>query len=253
MTRPTDPGRRLDADDRDRGRHQRVPHARHVGRPLPYGDRIAVGAQGRVRLVGGQRERQVIHAVHQGALRLQPGVREYPQHGRVLAQRLRGEGAETPAAGQRDQVLEQQHADAAVMQVIGDREGDFRGHGPGAGLLIGAAADYLPVQHGQQRRVVRPGLAAYPARLLLGHQRAHAEEAQVQVVRGHLGVHVPHRVEVLGPRGPDLDRGAVAQQSVSAVLRVYAHAALPGLTAGSPHRDPVRIIGYGSTKRGSGD
>ena len=206
-----------------------MPHARHVGRPLAYGDRIAVGAQGRVRLVGGQRERQVIHAVHQGALRLQAGVREYPQHGRVLAQRLRGEGTEPPATGHRDQVLKQQHADAAVMQVIGDREGYFRGPGPGAGLLVGTAANQFPVQDGQQRRVVRSGLAAYPARLLLGHHGAHAEKAQVQVVRGHLGVHVPHRVEVIRPCGPDLDRGAVGQQSVSAVLRVDIHAvpALP--------------------------
>ena len=146
-----------------------MPHARHVGGPLSYRDRVAVGAQGGVGLVGGQRERQVIHAVHQGTLRLQPGVGEYPQHGRVLAQRLRGKGAEPPAAGQRDQVLKQQHADAAVMQVIGDREGNFRGPGPGAGLLVGAAADHFPVQDGQQRRVVRSGLAAYPARLLLGH------------------------------------------------------------------------------------
>ena len=226
------------ADDRDRGRHQHGPHARHVRGPLPHGDRIAVGAQGGVRLVGRQRERQVIHAVHQGALRLQPGVGEHPQHGRVLAQRLRGKGAEPPAAAQRDQVLQQQHADAAVMQVIGDRERDLRGPGPGAGLLVGAAADHLTVQHGQQRRVIRPGLAAYPARLPLGRQRAHAEKPQVQIVRGHLGVHVPHRVEVIRPRRPDLDRGAVAQQSVSAVLRVNAHAALPGLTASSPRPRP---------------
>jgi len=136
------------ADDRHRGRHQHVPHTRHVGGPLPHGDRIAVGAQGGVRLVGRQRERQVIHAVHQGALRLQPGVGEYPQHGRVLAQRLRGKGAQPPAAGQRDQVLRQQHADAAVMHVIGDRKSDLRGPGPGPGPLVGAAADHLPVQHG---------------------------------------------------------------------------------------------------------
>ena len=202
------------ADDRDRGRHQHGPHARHVRGPLPHGDRIAVGAQRGVRLVGGQRERQVIHAVHQGTLRLQPGVGEDPQHGRVLAQRLRGKRAEPPAAAQRDQVLQQQHADAAVLQVIGDRERDLRGPGPSTGLLVGAAADHLVVQHGQQRRVIRPGLAAYPARLLLGNQRTHAEKTQVQVVRGHLGVQVPHRVEVLGPRSPDLDRDAVDQQSV---------------------------------------
>jgi hypothetical protein len=116
------------------------------------------------------------------------------------------------------------------MQVICDRQGDLRGGGPGAGLLIGAAADHLAVQQGQQRRVVRPGFAAYPARLLLGHVRAHAEKPQVEIVRGHLGMHVPDRVEVAGLRGPDLDRGAVGQQRVNAVLRVYAHAALPGPT-----------------------
>ena len=149
-------------------------------------------------------------------------------------------------------MLQQQHADAALMQVIGDREGDLRRPGAGAGLLVGAAADHLAVQHGQQRRVVRRGLAAYPARLLLGNQRAHAEKAQVQVVRGHLGVHVPHRVEVIGPRRPDLDRGAVAQQRVNAVLRVHAHAALPVLPPARHARDLVRIIGYGGTKRGSG-
>ena len=226
-----------------------MPHARHVRGPLPHGDRIAVGAQGGVRLVGGQRERQVIHAVHQGALRLQPGVGEYPQHGRVLAQRLRGKGAEPPAAAQRDQVLQQQHADAAVLQVIGDRERDLRGQGPGTGLLVGAAADHLAVQHGQQRRVIRPGLAAYPARLPLGRERAHAEKTQVQVVRGHLGVHVPHRVEVLRPRGPDLDRGAVDQQSVSAVLRVHAHAALPVLP---PARDAATQSALSVTAAPSG-
>ena len=65
-------------------------------------------------------------------------------------------------------MLEQQRADAAAMQVVGDREGDLGRAGPGAGSLVGAAADHLAVQYGQQRRVVRPGLPAYPARLLLG-------------------------------------------------------------------------------------
>ena len=125
-------------------------------------------------------------------------------------------------------MFQQQHADTAVVPVIVDREGDLRRPGPGAVLLVGAAADHLAVQHGQQRRVVRRGLAAYPARLLLGSRWAHAEEAQVEVLRGHLGVHIPHRVEVAGPRGPDLDRGAIGQQRVNAVPRVYGHAALPG-------------------------
>ena len=211
------------ADDRDRGRGQHVPQAGHIGRPLPLGHRVTVGAEGDVLLAGRQRERKVVHAIHQGALRLQPGIGEHPQHGRVLAQRLCGKRADTPAAAQRDQMLHQQHADPAVVQVIGDRERDLRGLRPSAVTLEGTAADHLAVQHSQQRGMIRGRLAAYPARLLLASQRAHAEKTQVQVVRGHLGVHVPHRVEVAGPRSPDLDHRPVVQQSVNARLGVCAH------------------------------
>jgi hypothetical protein len=55
-------------DDRDRGRGQHRPHARHVGRLLPYGDRIPVGAQRGIRLAGRQREREVVRAIGQGAV-----------------------------------------------------------------------------------------------------------------------------------------------------------------------------------------
>ena len=213
------------ADDRDRGRRQHMPQAGHVGRPLPLGHRLTVGAEGDVLLAGRQREGEVVHAVVQGAVRLQPGVGEHPQHGRVLAQRLRGEGAQAAAPGQRDQVLHQQHADAAVVHVIGDRKGDLGRPGRGSVALVAAAADQLAVQHGEQRGVVRRGLTADPARLPFGRARAHAEEAQVQTVRGQLLVHLPHRVEVVGPRGPDLDRGAVVQQSVNIRLGVCAHIA----------------------------
>ena len=218
------------ADDRDRGRRQYVPQAGHVGRPLPLGHRVTVGAEGDVLLAGRQREGEVVHPVGQGAVRLQPGVGEHSQHERVLAQRLRGEGAQAAAAGQRDQVLQQQHADAAVVHVIGDREGDLGRAGPGSVVaLVAAAADQLAVHHGEQRGVVRRGLAAEPARLPFGRARAHAEKAQVQTVRGQLLVHLPHRVEVLRPRGPDLDRAAVGQQSVNAGLGVCAHIAPPVL------------------------
>lgn len=47
-------------------------------------------------------------------------------------------------------------------------KGDLRRLGTRADPLIGAAADHLAVQHGEQRRVIRGGLAAYPARLSLG-------------------------------------------------------------------------------------
>ena len=177
IARPTDPGRQARADHRHRGRGQHVPQAGRVGGPFPFGDRITVGAQGGVGLVGGQREREVVHAVRQGAVHRQPSVGEHPQHGRVLAQRLGGEGPDPPAAAQRDQVLQQQHGGTPVMQVIGDRDGDLGGPGADAGDLVGAAAAHLAVQHGEQRGVVRGGLAAYPQCLPLGRGRVDAEEA----------------------------------------------------------------------------
>ncbi len=225
------PGAPARADDRDRGRGQHVPQARHAGGPLPLGDRVAVGAEGGVGLAGGQREGEVVHTVGQGAVHRQPGVGEHLQHERVLAERLRGEGVDSPAAGQRDQVLQQQGADAAAVHVIGDRHGDLSGPGAIAENLIAAAADHFPVQHSQQRGVIRCRLAADPVRLLLGRKRADAEETQIEIVRGHPGVHVPHRLEVTGPRGPDLDRGAVGQQSVGVGLGPCAHVALPGISA----------------------
>ena len=117
-------------------------------------------------------------------------------------------------------MLQQQRADAAVVHVIGNRHGDLSRPGVIVGHLEAAAADQLTIQLGEQRDVIRRGLAAEPARLPLRRDRARAEETQVEVVRGHLGVHVPHRVEVAGPGGPDLDRGAVVQQGVHTGLGV---------------------------------
>jgi hypothetical protein len=199
-----------------------VPQARYVGRPFSFGDRIPVGVKVGVALAGRKREPEVIHAVFQGAERPQPGVGEHLQHQRVFAQRLRGEGTDTLAAGQRDQVLEQQRADTAVVHVIGDRHGDLGRPGP-VSQFVGAASHHFAIQHGQQRGMIRTGIAAYPAGLLLGRGRAHAEKAQVKVVRGHPGVQLPHRGEVLRPRGPDLDRGAVGQQSIDAGPGSCAH------------------------------
>ena len=221
-----------------------MPQAGHVGRPLPLGHRVTVGAEGGVRLPGRQREREIVHAVGQGAVRLQPGVGEYPQHARILAQRLRGKDADAAAAGQRDQVLQQEHAGAAVVHVVGDREGDLGRLGRGIVTLVAAAADQLAVHQDEQRDVVRRGRAADPACLPLGRHRAHAEEAQVEVVRGHLGVQVPHRVEVLGPGGPDLDRRAVGQQSVGAVLAGCAHVGLPRVLQWLAMSDLTRITGF---------
>ena len=124
-------------------------------------------------------------------------------------------------------MLQQQRADTAAVHVIGDRHGELGRPGAIVGNLVAAAADQLTVQHGEQRDVIRRGLAAQPARLPLGRDRAHAEETQVEVVRGHLGVHVAHRVEVVRPGGPDLNRGPIGQQSVHTGLGLCAHVASP--------------------------
>ena len=99
MARPTEPGRQAGADDRDRGRRQHMPQAGHMGRALPLGHRVTVAAEGDISLARGQREGEVVHAVGQGAVRLQPGVGEHLQHERVLDQGLRGKGEQALAAG----------------------------------------------------------------------------------------------------------------------------------------------------------
>jgi len=210
-----------------------VAQAGHISRPFSLGDRITVSVNVGVALAARQREPQVVHAVFHGAVGPQPGVGEHLQHQRVLRQRLGGEGTDTPAPGQRDQVLQQQRADTAVMHLIGDRQGHLRQPGPVTGQLPGAATDHVAVQHGQQREMIRAGLAAYPAGLLLGRGRAHTEKPQVTVVRGHLGVQLTHRGEILRPRRPDLDRGAIGQQSINAGPSSYVHIA-PGLAIGPP-------------------
>ena len=181
---PDRAGPQAGADDRDRGRRQHVPQAGHIGRALPRGHRVTVTAEGDVGLAGGQREGEIVHAVGQGAVSQQPGVGEHSQHGGVLAQRLRGEGEQAPAARERDQVLHQERADTAVVHVIGDRKGDLGRPGREIVALVAAAADQPAVQQGEQRGVVRRGRTADPARLPHGRARAHAEEAQVETVRG---------------------------------------------------------------------
>ena len=230
-----------------------MPQAGHVGRPLAFGYRVPVGAEGGVGFGGRQREPEVVHVAVQGAVHRKPRVGEPPQHEPVLGQRLRGEDTDPPATGQRDHMLQQQHADAALVHVIGDRHGDLRGPGVLIATLKGAAADHFAVQEGQQRRVVRRGLPADPAGFLLGRELAGAEEPQIQVVRGHAGVHVPHRVVVLLPRGPDLDRGAVSQQGISDLIAGPCPAGHVGPLPDCSTRSlqlPVITLGQGAVNGG---
>ena len=120
-------------------------------------------------------------------------------------------------------MLKQQRADTALVHVVGDRQGDLRCPQPLVHYLIAGAADHLPVQHGQQPGMVRRRLAAYPLCLLLGRGPVDGEEAQVEVLPGHRGVHVPHRIEIAGPRRPDRDSGPVGQQGVATRPGVLTH------------------------------
>jgi len=56
----------------------------------------------------------------------QSGVGEDAQHACVLAQRLRDERFDLLAAGQRDEMLEQQGRDAPVVHGVRDGERDLR-------------------------------------------------------------------------------------------------------------------------------
>ena len=90
-------------------------------------------------------------------------------------QGLRGERGDLVNPGERDQVLEQQGGDAAVVHVIGHRERDL-GRIPGAvrpgGRVVAAAADHLISRQRQQRRVAGSGPPADPPRLGLDRQSA---------------------------------------------------------------------------------
>ena len=160
-----------------------------------------------------------------------PGVGEYPQHRRVLRQRLGGERLQAALPRLPDQVLEQQAGDAAAVHVIRDGERDLR-HTGLPGQLVGADADQPAVLPGQQRRVLGIGLAADPPGLPLGRGRAQAEEPQVHVVRRH-----GQRASRGPPQNPAAGPGltSAVPPSVSS-----AYVAAAGVLTGQPLRLAAR-------------
>ena len=236
------------ADDGNGARGQQVRQTGCIGRPFPFGDRVEVGAGAGITAAARQWEPQIIDTVFQGAVGPQPGVGEHLEHERVLRQGLRDEGADPPAAGQRDQVLEQQRADPLVVHVIGDGHSDLRGSGTVANQFVAADADQPAVQDRQQCGAAGCGLAAYPLRLPLGRDPAHAEKAQVQILRGHPGVHVPHRIEIVRACGPYLDRGPIGQQRVGTRPGLYSHVVplVLSLTNGHASSAPGGLAKHGT-------
>jgi hypothetical protein len=78
----------------------------------------------------------------------------------VLAERVGGEGGDAGGAGGGDEVLDEEGADAAVVQMVGDREGDL---GPvrlrGAARVVLGESDDVAAGLGQQGEVSWGGVA----------------------------------------------------------------------------------------------
>ena len=178
----------------DRVRLQQRAQARHVRAAFPAGHRLQVAAQPVRIFAAWQVEGQLDHAGGYPPLRGKAGVGEYPEHRRVLRQRLRGERAQATLPRLPDQVLEQQAGDTAAVHVIGDGERDLRGAGL-LGRFVGGDADQPAALPCQQRRMAGIRLAADPLGFLPGRARARAEEPQVRAVPRHGGMHRAHRAQ----------------------------------------------------------
>ena len=134
------------ADHHDRFGGEHVPQAGRVGAAFPLGHGVQVAVQGGSVALTRQGKGHLHHPVLVVTLDRQAGVGEHLEHRGVLGQGLRGERGDLVSPGERDQVLEQQGGDAAVVHVIGHRERDL-GRIPGAvrpgERVVAAAADHL--------------------------------------------------------------------------------------------------------------
>ena len=193
------------ADHRDRPRGQQRGEAGHVRPLLPARHRVQVGAVRAQRRGAGDRHGHLDHVVDQAPADGQAGVGEHPQHGGVLRQGGRREGLHPPGPAERHQMLEQQGGDPPPVHVVGDGEGDL-GQARRAGGLVAGQADHPRAEQREQGGMVGVGRTADPPCLLLARPLAQAEEAQVEVVRGHVLVEARHRVEVVRTGRPDLER-----------------------------------------------
>ena len=169
---------------------------------------------------------EIDRAAHLGALeaagRAQAEVGEQPQHLVVLRQGVGDEGVHALGAGGGHQMLDQQGADAAVVQAVGDRDGDLGGAGVLGGLVLGEP-EHLVAGLGEQRPVAGPGRGARPVGGGFGGAAARPEEAEPQVVGGHPLVEGAQPFVVAGAGGTDGHRGAVLEQGVHRGAVVVRH------------------------------
>ena len=186
---------------------------------FPAGDRLAGSRPAAVGLVGRQRERRSTTPSASPPLGRQAGVGEHPQHGDVVGERLRRErgrprslarrpGARAAASPPRARACRRRPRTRSRRCPACRSARSWR------------RPTSLRAEPGQQGAVVGIGRPTDPLGLAVGRERAHAEEAQVGVVRRHRRVHLAHGFSVLRPGGPDLDRAPVGQQCVRAVAGV---------------------------------
>ena len=196
---------------RHRGRLEHMAQACHVRAALAERGGVQVRVPARIGVIVRQITGQLDHAVFQFAPDAKPGIGEDLLHFGVLRQYGCRQGADAPAAGVGDQVLQQQRADAPAMHVVGHRERDFR-LVPVARDLVAGHAGELASYRGQQSGVVGGGCPADPACFLLRGESAETEETQVGVLRRHGLVHRRDRSRVARGGGADLRCRAVGQQ-----------------------------------------
>jgi hypothetical protein len=199
------------------------------------------------RLFGG--EGDVEDAVGERAPDPEPALGEDVEHPIVLAQHVGLELGDAVGAGEHDQVLEQQRAQATALERVPDREGHLGAvRGPRRVVRDGVAGggdDALLVvepERRHQRRTPNEVLLRELRELGLGESLLHAEEAEVDRFGAELGEAPRQLGAVVGADGADADRPPVAQNAVGGVvLPAAGHRrgtigggapAVPGGTAG---------------------
>ncbi len=119
-----------------------------------------------------------------------------------------------------NEVLEQEGGYSVPVQVVGDGKGDLRVTRRSNELV--ARDTCQPAGNESEQRYMVLGCGpAYPPGLMLGGLRAEAEEAQVQVVSGHLCMHGTDRAEVGWLGLPDLRQAAVRELPVKWRSRLH--------------------------------
>lgn len=158
----------------------------------------------------------------------QAQVGEEPKDFVVLRECVRRERGDAVRTGGGDQMLDQEGADATVVQSVGHRDGDL-GRGRFAADLVLGQADHLLLRLGHQRPVAGARRRTGPVG---GHRcgtPARREEPQPQILRGHLLVEPLQSLMITWPHRAYAHGGAVREQGMDrgSAERVIRHRGSP--------------------------